>query len=576
MFPSPCLNLRRLAPGLALSMAILLVGCGGSKTPDPPPVTDTTAPTVIITDDTAGVATGPVTFTFTFSERVSSAFTAGQITVTNGTKGTFTWVDNTTCTLSVIPNTGTGTMTVGLAAGAFSDMSGNASLTASETTQDYNYTAPVYTKSTKRGVGCNATHTTADEAALAPGVSWWYNWSPIRNASISSDTDTLNGMNFIPMFWGGTFNASNLESQINALPGVQYLLVVNEPNFTDQAHLSPQACADLWPQIEALATKTGVKIVGPAMGFGPDATYGDPVKWLDAFYAAYKTAHAGQEPHIDALAAHWYDYGLDWYLDKFAKYGKPIWVTEMANWHSDSGWVIDTVAKQKDTMKEMVGICEYRSDVVRYAWFMGRMSPDPHFSSLLGANGVLTEVGQYYLDLPYNTTNTITLPSDAAKAPTDLPANVISLLSGRGTYTSIPVSTWKTSWSAAGADSTAITLGGSSFQKLKFTSGLFVGVEGFETDITGKTTLHIDYWTPEGTSLNVKIVDFGADNAYGGSGANADTTTEITLNAAGTGAWHSADLDFSAQVNKTHIRQLVFSIPATAVTTWYFDNLYFK
>ena len=44
-----------------------------------------------------------------------------------------------------------------------------------------------------------------------------------------------------------------------------------------------------------------------------------------------------------------------------------------------------------------------RTDVFRYAWFTGRVSPDPHFSSLLGASGQLTGLGRLYLTLPYTT-----------------------------------------------------------------------------------------------------------------------------------------------------------------------------
>ena len=54
-------------------------------------------------------------------------------------------------------------------------------------------------------------------------------------------------------------------------------------------------------------------------------------------------------------------------------------------------------------MTEMVNTCETRSDVFRYAWFTGRVNPDPHFSSLLGASGQLTGLGQLYLTLQYTT-----------------------------------------------------------------------------------------------------------------------------------------------------------------------------
>ena len=53
-------------------------------------------------------------------------------------------------------------------------------------------------------------------------------------------------------------------------------------------------------------------------------------------------------------------------------------------------------------MTAMVATCESRVDVFRYAWFTGRLNPDPHFSSLLGQQGELTPLGSTYLSLPKN------------------------------------------------------------------------------------------------------------------------------------------------------------------------------
>ena len=142
-------------------------------------------------------------------------------------------------------------------------------------------------------------------------------------------------------------------------------------------------------------------MVGPAITWGTMAGFEDPVVWMDAFYEAFM-ATEGREPRIDALAFHWYDYGLDGQLTNLEKYGKTFWVTEMANWHTEAFWVIDTPEKQIETMTEMVDICETRDDVERYAWFMGRWDPDPHFTSLFGAApGELTSVGDHYLSLPW-------------------------------------------------------------------------------------------------------------------------------------------------------------------------------
>jgi hypothetical protein len=254
-------------------------------------------------------------------------------------------------------------------------------------------TGSTLSKSAKRGIAYDLA-STADLAALSPGVSWWYNWSPYPNASVPANYATQYGMQFEPMLW--TFNGT-----VSGMQTHGYILVLNEPNIVTQANVTPQHAAQMWPQFEGLASQTGADIVGPAMTWGTMTGYEDPVAWLDAFYAAYEAANNGRQPRIDYLAFHWYDYGLSAQLDRLTKYGKPFWVTEFANWHSQNdGAEINTLAKQEAQMTDMVATCESRSDVFRYAWYTGRLSPDPHYTSLLGATGQLTDLGKLYLSLP--------------------------------------------------------------------------------------------------------------------------------------------------------------------------------
>jgi hypothetical protein len=255
------------------------------------------------------------------------------------------------------------------------------------------------TKSAKRGVAYDLA-ASADLAALSPGVSWWYNWGSSPNAAVPSDYASKYGMEYDPMLWNFDFNAADIEAYLQANPSIKYLLVLNEPNITGQANVTPQQAAQLWPQYEAVAAQTGVKIVGPAMTWGNMTNYNDPVVWLDSFYVAYERANGGRAPEVDYLAFHWYDYGLSAQLDSLDKYNKQIWVTEFANWHSGDAAAITTLAGQETQMDSMVTLLEGRSDVFRYAWFTGRLTPDPHFTSLLGATGQLTGLGTEYLSLP--------------------------------------------------------------------------------------------------------------------------------------------------------------------------------
>ncbi|WP_374537706.1 glycosyl hydrolase [Chitinimonas taiwanensis] len=262
-------------------------------------------------------------------------------------------------------------------------------------------TPPSPRKSAKRGIAYDLA-SAADLSALSAGVSWWYNWSPRPHANLPADYRQRYGMDFYPMLWNGNFDAAAVTAWLQANPSVRYLLLMNELNLRDQANLPPAQAAEIWPRYEAVAAATGVQLVGPAITWGTLPGFEDPIVWMDAFLAAYAGANGGRAPRIDYLAFHWYDYGQAGQLDRLAKYGKPFWVTEFANWHAQAdGAQIDTLAKQKQQMSEMVAVCEQRADVFRYAWFTGRWSNDVHHTSLLGGEGRLSELGEHYLAQPF-------------------------------------------------------------------------------------------------------------------------------------------------------------------------------
>jgi hypothetical protein len=127
---------RRAAPLLLLVAAVALAACSDTE---PAPPSDTTAPTVAITDDVSdSTATGPVTFTFTFSEDVGTSFTVSDVTVTGGTADAFARSSATVYTLVVnLPPASLGTVAVAIPIGAFSDLAANASTAIAVATQGF-------------------------------------------------------------------------------------------------------------------------------------------------------------------------------------------------------------------------------------------------------------------------------------------------------------------------------------------------------------------------------------------------------------------------------------------------------
>lgn len=125
-------------PAIAMAAGLLQIACGGGQA-----VTDTTPPTVTITDNTpAQNATGAVTFNFDFSEDVVTSFTVEDILVAGGTKGAFARTSGTSYTLVVTPTVNTtGTLMVSIPVAKFSDVAGNSNKAVSSASQSFNTVA---------------------------------------------------------------------------------------------------------------------------------------------------------------------------------------------------------------------------------------------------------------------------------------------------------------------------------------------------------------------------------------------------------------------------------------------------
>jgi hypothetical protein len=94
-------------------------------------------PTVVISGTTGGTASGPLTFTFTFSEPVTG-FTATDIATTATVSG-FSQAPGSPnqYTALLTPPSGSGTFTVDVAAGAAQDLAGNNNVAAAQSAQAY-------------------------------------------------------------------------------------------------------------------------------------------------------------------------------------------------------------------------------------------------------------------------------------------------------------------------------------------------------------------------------------------------------------------------------------------------------
>jgi len=169
----------------------------------------------------------------------------------------------------------------------------------------------------------------------------------------------------------------------------------------------------------------------------------------------------------------------------------------------------------------------------------------------------------------YKTTPIASEPTEAAPTPTQPSSNVISLFSNA--YTNTNVDTWSASWDMA--DVSDVMVAGDATKK--YSNLTFAGVE-FHTPgpVVNATTMerfHVDVWTATARTFKVKLVDFGANGAFGGGD---DTEHELSFTPT-LGTWFSIDVplsNFTGMTSRSHVAQLLFV--ADGKTAW-IDNVYF-
>jgi len=257
-------------------------------------------------------------------------------------------------------------------------------------------------QSTKRGV-CENKMQADDFRALAPGVSWYYNWHFETQDTPPSDA----AMEFIPMGWGDRPEAleglDHYLQEANKKPRV--VLAINEPNLKGQSFISPEQTAALYKKIKDIADRYQLAVVGPNMSLGSptdssitamdpienkQVTYTFMVPFLKAFYY-----FLGNEKPA-ALGLHTYgEIGeMKWAVESMYKeFNCPVWVTEYADWHASDD------AAEREYLIQATDFLERTPYVQGYAWFKER-ADNKKISLLDTEPGKLTPLGEAYVTLP--------------------------------------------------------------------------------------------------------------------------------------------------------------------------------
>ncbi|HET9571104.1 MAG TPA: glycosyl hydrolase [Bacteroidales bacterium] len=257
-------------------------------------------------------------------------------------------------------------------------------------------------RSFKRGLAYSIPYP-EDLPTLGKGISWFYSWGQTPGLAVASIFDPY--MDFIPMAWNG-LDTVVMKNFYSTHPNIKYILGFNEPNFKQQANLTPTQAAAKWKYIERIADLYDLKIVGPAVNYAPangavsenGVTYTDPIRYLDDFFKACPNCR------VDYIAVHNYmnsESALEGDIARYKKYQKPIWLTEFCAYNSNQGLTPDL---QKDYMVEALSYLENDTSIYRYSWFIGRNGAGetafPYNSLLTNDDrGVLTELGSIYINM---------------------------------------------------------------------------------------------------------------------------------------------------------------------------------
>jgi hypothetical protein len=219
------------------------------------------------------------------------------------------------------------------------------------------------------------------------GVSWFYTWGA------DSKGVPAPGVEFVPMIWG----AANADAATiaRAKAAGRTLLGFNEPDLAGQATMSVDTALSLWPKLQA----TGLRLGAPAVAAGADKAGG----WLDEFM----TGAAARGYRVDFVPLHWYggDFRAGPATDQlkayvsavWARYHKPIWITEYALMRFDGGTKYPTAAVQSAFVAQSTAMLRTLPYVERYAWF-SLATPDEggDGTGLYRPDGTRTPAGDAY------------------------------------------------------------------------------------------------------------------------------------------------------------------------------------
>lgn len=239
----------------------------------------------------------------------------------------------------------------------------------------------------KKGLAIGAAFDSDGSRLNRMHVAWYYNWTMKPNSAVTSGC-------FVPMYWGKRGQLQTIvDTTRDPYPA---LLILNEPDFKNQANRTISEALDEAPSIGKLA----VRVSAPTAA-----------RPFDTWMRDYMVQAAKRGIRSDFVPVHWYgapdsDRFIDFLERLHALYKKPLWITEfaVADWHSTkygtkNRFSEDDVVK---FIRQTLPRLERLDYVERYAWLAADTDKESLRPSLLFAgDGKLTKVGLAYAEFNY-------------------------------------------------------------------------------------------------------------------------------------------------------------------------------
>ncbi|KAK6180720.1 hypothetical protein SNE40_008718 [Patella caerulea] len=240
-------------------------------------------------------------------------------------------------------------------------------------------------KSSKKGVGICSSAFKCGDTWKFDGVAWWYDWRFDQGERKWAKCKGAARPGYIPMiFDGASANRATIPRDAKTVLGF------NEPNWQNQANMTPRQAARVWRIVERKAGNR--RLVSPAVG-GCDVVPKRCFDWLGAFFRACRGCR------VDFVAFHGYSCNANTIMSAIQqvhqRFNRKIWLTEFGCRHMpNEGATINF-------MKIILPKLERSPYVGGYAWFCHRQDANhgrtlPHTSLMYSNRPALNRVGRFY------------------------------------------------------------------------------------------------------------------------------------------------------------------------------------